>query len=643
MDFQSFIRKVTMIKTEIVILFELEAVGKEYKSMLKGVMIPIIKLSDFLSDLKNVEALEAYYKKSENIKDTCPLDILCKDVLTELIAIDPLLDSSIFDYIPQRNRPTANQVGSCIASHSQSNNASINIGNLYNKLDELFSKSLLSAFEVLKYLSGHNSTLIILGANGSGKTSFANYLKSIETHVKVIPASKPIKAQGHIPSLYTSTIDSYREELFRGGDLEQDLLQKLIVALCTEHDNAARKFYATLKKEDTTFERIKRIFDDFFEVKLDNSDFGNKNMQATKTDVPPFPFNKMSDGERVAFFYIATVIAASPQSFIVVDEPESHLNPAIYNKIWDKLIEERSDCQFILISHTMEFINARSNFELVKIRNFVYPDKFDFEFLGSALDDLNPDFIVEIVGSRKPILFCEGSKTDYDYKIYENLYGTNYTVIPTGNCANVENSVDACNLHASTYSIQSAVGIIDSDLKSDTEIARLSAKQVYVLKCNEIEMLLLDENIFKKVLTQIYKPETEFNAFKAAFFKKLTERKEHLIKRLVKTQIDEKLRVSVIDDKKNKTQQEIKANLSNIFGGIDVDTMWADCDSKITDIITQQNYDAALKYCCLEHTEVIIGVGKPFVTDYATIAMGVLKDDENLSRVIKQKYFGNFN
>lgn len=62
----------------------------------------------------------------------------------------------------------------------------------------------------------------------------------------------------------------------------------------------------------------------------------------------------------------------------------------------------------------------------------------------------------------------------------------------------------------------------------------------------------------------------------------------------------------------------------------------------MTDIITRQDYDAALKYCCLEHTEVIVGVGKPFVTDYATIALGVLKDDATLVATIKAKYFTDF-
>lgn len=209
----------------------------------------------------------------------------------------------------------------------------------------------------------------------------------------------------------------------------------------------------------------------------------------------------------------------------MVDEPENHLNPAIYNKIWDKLVNTRQDCQFIFISHTMEFIGARSNFELVKMKSFSHPDKFELEFLGNSLEDISTDLIVEVVGSRKPILFCEGTRVDYDYKVYERLFGKQYTIIPTGNCVSVENSVEACNLHASSYSIESAIGIIDSDLKSGREIQRLKEKKVYCLKCNEIEMLLLDELIFRRVLTQLYKSKESFNQFQTKFFEKLEERK----------------------------------------------------------------------------------------------------------------------
>ena len=636
MDFQELKRNVTAVKTEAEMLVE-AVTNPQHKTTLSNFIASITNLSDFLDDARNVKALSDYDKKPDANKDNCPLDILCKDLFAKLVAVEPLLVSTIFDYL--RYQPTTNEHGQRIMPPVQYNATAFN--ELTKALNALFTNNLLSAFETLKYLSGHNKTLIILGANGSGKTSFANYLKSVETHVKVIPANKPITVNGHFQSHYNSTFETVNDELFV-REVSNELLLKLIISLCSQHDDCARIYNDGGAKTKSTYDKVKKIFDDFFEVKLNNSAFSQRQIKGKKASGEPYDFNKMSDGERVAFFYIATAIVAPPQSFIVVDEPENHLNPAIYNKIWDRLMEVRNDCQFIFISHTMEFINARSDFELVKIKSFTYPNKFDFEFLGSTLEDISSDFIVEVVGSRKPILFCEGSKIDYDYKVYENLLGDKYTVIPTGSCVSVENSVDACNAHATTYSIQSAVGIIDSDFKSVAEVNRLKAKKVYALKCNEIEMLLLDEAIFKKVLAQIYKPETEFVAFKTAFFAKLIERKQHIIKRLVKTQIDEKLKSSVIDDKINKTQEEIKANLSSIFGGLDVDTLWTACDTKITDIITRQDYDAALQYCCLEHTEVIVGVGKSFVTNYTTIALGVLKDDGTLAAEIKAKYFADF-
>ena len=243
----------------------------------------------------------------------------------------------------------------------------------------------------------------------------------------------------------------------------------------------------------------------------------------------------MSDGEKAAFFCIATVISAEEKSFIIVDEPESYLNPAIYNKIWDRLIEARSDCQFIFISHNMDFVSARVNFELAIIRKFGYPNYFEFDFLGDDLDKIQPEFIVEIVGSRKPILFCEGTKKGYDYKVYTRLFGENYTVVPTGSNMTVQDSVKACNLHANRYNIQSAIGIIDSDLISKEQRESLRGKDIYTLRCNEIEMLLIDEAIFNQVIVNEGAKENMFDAFKSEMIGKIGERKEDIVSRFVKT------------------------------------------------------------------------------------------------------------
>ena len=323
-----------------------------------------------------------------------------------------------------------------------------------------------------------------------------------------------------------------------------------------------------------------------------------------------------------------------------MDEPENHLNPAIYNKIWNRLINLRKDCQFIFISHTIDFINARSNFELVKIKSFVYPDKFEFLFLGNSLENIPVEYIVDILGSRKPMLFCEGDRSGYDYKIYEKLFGKKYTVLATGNCLNVENCVKACNIHNFMYSTEKSIGIIDSDMKSEEEILALNDKNIYCLKCNEIEMLLLDESIFEKVLKHLFRNGEEFNEYKKEFFRKINERKDYIIRRFVKTKVDGKLKKSVIDDKNNITKEEIRSNLCSIFKSIKLDDIWDKCEERINNIILNKNYEEAIRYCCLEHKEIIGGVVNKFVKDdYEKIALGLLTEDEELSSVIRDKYF----
>lgn len=290
----------------------------------------------------------------------------------------------------------------------------------------------------------------------------------------------------------------------------------------------------------------------------------------------------------------------------------------------------------------MEFINARTNFELVKIKNFIYPDQFEFEFFGDSLDDISQEFLVEVIGSRKPILFCEGDKACFDYKIYEILFGNKYTIIPTGNCTTVINSVESCNKLANMCSIQCAIGIIDSDLKSQGEIDRLKSKHIYTLKCNEIEMILIDEIIFKKVLNHVFKSEDVFDMFKDKFFQKLDERKEYLIRRIVKTKVDEKLHSSIIDDRTNQTKEALISNLNSIHSEIDIDGLWESTGAILTGIILNRDYDLALQCCCLEHKEIINGLCNQFIRDYADIALGILKYDKDTLNAIKEKYFSSY-
>lgn len=587
-------------------------------------------LIDFLNDESNISILKKY-DECKDVKSLPPLGFLCKSVLDEFQKTDELFQSVL----------TNIENGTVDVWNNDPVTAFLIRGNKYvSDVLNLKFETLLNALNVLKHLEGHNKTLIILGPNGSGKTTLANHLRTIDNHVKVIPASKPIRIKNNYKVNFQTSIDNYNESLYSGNDSDSDIIQSLITGMCNEHDDIARNYYDTDRREKTTiYQRVKQIFDSFFDVSLDNSAFSSKELCAKKENMPAFRFNNMSDGERAAFFYIATVIAAPKQSFIIVDEPENHLNPAIYNKLWDRLIESRIDCQFIFITHTMDFVSARSNYELLKISKFEYPDKFDFEFLGDSIENISSDNILEVVGSRKPILFCEGNKTGLDYSIFESLFGEYFTIIPVGGCPTVKNSVEACNLHAHLYGLQSAIGIVDSDLKSEEEISSLMEKKIYTLKLNEIEMLLVDDDVIKAVLNRAFKSEDEIEKYKDSFFRKIDERKQYIVKRLTKTIIDEKLNHTIIDDAKYTTKEQFKTNLNSIFTSIDIDKIWDDCERKITRMINEKNYDEALRYCCLEHGEIVRALGNRLVDDYVNIALGLIRTDSTLSQSIRNKYF----
>lgn len=592
-------------------------------------------LSKFITE--NDSFLTNYIDKVSKIHESYPFDMVCNGILDNFENFYKYIISDLFHNSNIKNTGYISKTIDNLFEYEY--NTTVFDTNIKNAINY----KIIVSFDILKKLSDHTKTLVILGANGSGKTSFANFLRNLDNHIKVIPASKPIKLRGCIPSLYNSTIDGSCNEILSKNDLEEDLLQKLIIGICSEHDEVSRVYYATGEKKESKFIKIKNIFEDFFDIELDCSEFSNKKIMAIKNGCEnKFEFNNMSDGERVAFFYIATTIIAPQKSFIVVDEPENHLNPAIYNKIWDRLIKERSDCQFIFISHTMEFINARSDFELVKIKNFIYPDKFEFEFFGDSLKGINQNFLVEIIGSRKPILFCEGTRSSYDYEIYEILFGDKYTIIPTGNCISVINNVISCNQHANLYTIQKAIGIIDSDLKDDNEVIDLSNNSIYTLKCNEIEMLLIDENIFKKVLEHTFLKAEFFEKFKEEFFKKLSKRKDFIITRIIKVVVDGELHHLVIDDKKSKSIEEFEKNFKNTINLINIKELWNIFESKLLKIINNKEYDNAIRYCCLEHNEVINGICNSFVRDYPKFAIGVLKQYSSLVNIIKEKYFGHY-
>lgn len=531
--------------------------------------------------------------------------------------------------------------------------------NIENEINNV-SNRILRDEKVLKIfskISVKSKNLVLLGANGSGKTSLAVFLQQTNQNIRVIPAFKPLYYKKDVHQAPSNTkISDYNNAINNSqysdahAGIEQSyqlysrwetLFSKQVIGIVNEHIEKALEYQKTDYKFRTIFESIKELFESIFcEIKIE-VDSTDKVIKCSKNGGETYDINGLSDGERSALFYIGTILTAPPDSYIIIDEPENHLNPAIYNIIWDKLELVREDCQFIYISHTMDFVNARKNYEIMTITNFIYPNDFEFDFIDPNQLDFPSDLIMKIVGSKKPILFCEGTKDSYDYKIYQVLFGNEYLVLPVESSENVIKFTKTSKKLGRLFHVD-AKGLIDNDFLPLDEIKSLKSDNIDTLKLNEIEMLLIDEKLVKEVLKQKNSEDTpieiqrKFDEFKTSLISLILERKSKIINSFIKKRFD-----TYSSNKKIVNIKDIdliKKEISNFVVDFNFDDHIKYISDKLASIESSNNYDECLDICNLKE-EVLKGLCNRFIdNDYAQRSLEKIRKNPLIASELLKKY-----
>ncbi len=289
--------------------------------------------------------------------------------------------------------------------------------------------------EFFKKLDFFNNNIVAIGANGSGKTSLSNKLKTyIQNNGVVISAQRilliPIFETLHNPSktakeLKTTQLrDKTNKNHNEIGHLQQEfgVVLKNLLADSIASGNAFRlKALEQTKNGEaishpptTNLDRTLDIWNSLIEHRvLVCIDGMNINVESKSGS--PYPAIQLSDGEKVMLFLIAQVLQSPKSGFIIVDEPEMYLHKTILNKLWDILEKERKDSIFIYLTHDLDFATSRTAAKKIWIRSFTLPDKWLIENIPE--NDLPEPLLLELLGSRKNILFCEGKKGSIDEKI----------------------------------------------------------------------------------------------------------------------------------------------------------------------------------------------------------------------------------
>lgn len=515
------------------------------------------------------------------------------------------------------------------------------IGKINNRIEEL------KRIELLEPFSKNDKDVILIGGNGTGKSFLANYLKGTSTSVVVIPAHKYLFLNDNSYNNYwTMNKNDFLNERknINAKSLHKNnefitIYSKLIMALINDYGDELHRMVEgnnIQNEKKILYKKIKEIFEQLLKTITIDVEISSRKIIPIK-DGDKFDFNQMSDGERAILFYIIQVIMSEENSYIIIDEPETHLNTALIMKLWDILKKERRDCKFVFISHNIDFINTRTNVDIFWIKNFKYPDKWEIENI-EIINELPLELITKIIGSKKPILFCEGTNDSYDYKIYSQIFLDSHNVYPVGGHKEVINFVKTYRKTKELSKLE-VYGIIDGDLIEDFEIIKLKQEKILVLPFNEIEMFLLDEDIIENVLSQIYQESDvakKILDFKKNLIQELEKNKEIIVLSKIKKFIDTILEREKIEH--SKTLEGLKENFTKITS-ISIDKKYDEYKNALDNVIEDRNYNDILKWCSLK-SQISRGLANQILdNDYIKKSVVRINKDSKLREKLKNKYF----
>ncbi len=515
---------------------------------------------------------------------------------------------------------------------------------------------LLENFKVIKlfsFISKVNATTVIIGANGAGKSSLINELrKNSIDEMYVLPAQKILYFVFDTFGRDSINKDQYISNL-KNVETKYDTVQIQTHKIEDDFSGAFTKLvtlwvkdYAKVVTDNSRgvegvsvalLERVEQIWNQIFPEITFYPEPNDRVLEVVRNG-NKYSINGLSDGERCVLFYIGNVLLAPENSYIVVDEPETFLNAAVYNELWDLLISERPDCQFIFASHNMDFVQSRTNASYMWCKKFEAPYDLDYEILEES-QEMPLSLLTEVSVTRKPILFCEGTKTSIDYQIYSKLFSEFCFVKPVQGHKQVIQHTKAYNnlqhVHGNT-----AYGIIDNDWMDESSIQECKEQNIFVLPFNEVEMILVDEAVVKSCLPFDDEKEKQrkFENFQQSIIESCKEKKDKILSIALKKRLDEFMESHFIE-KSEPNEHDAHVFLDSLASEFDVDSTFKKINSIVVESLASSDFSRILKICNLKK-EIIDYRGNTEITPkFKEKALSRITLDSDLQKELRHKYF----
>lgn len=445
--------------------------------------------------------------------------------------------------------------------------------------------------------------LVVIGTNGIGKSSFGKDLQ------KRYP-DKALNISG-LHALFITTQPEEnkadKEDYWQMQMLINERMrlpriteyEKLILRLQHEEFEAAVDYKEDCKSNPalippaTKLDTIQKIWEEMFSHNKLIRKSGFIELTSAYRNSDSYTARRMSDSEKLVFYLIGAVLYAKPDALLIIEEPETLLHTSIKNILWDKIEQLRPDCTFVYLTHDIEFALARRACKRLWIRSYDADRQiWDYEFIENN-KSLPEELYMEILGSRKPILFIEGTDNNsIDNRLYSLVF-PNYMVKPMGGCQKVIETTKAFTQLKDFHMLES-MGIVDRDRRTEGEIRYLNEQHIFVPNVAEVENLLMLENVIKSVARRLMKnPDEIFAAVKGNVIRLFDKDLEDQVILHAKHQVRKKLELAL--NYKIHSFEELNERVEEIHGRMHVRDIYTGLKMKFQQYVDTADYNSVLR------------------------------------------------
>jgi len=471
--------------------------------------------------------------------------------------------------------------------------------------------------------------VVIIGANGAGKSRLGFWIEQHQSNPEKVHRISAQKSLDFPEYVQLKGLEQAEKELMLGtsqdaqtwgGPLQTRMIHKwlansrpkmsvagslndyektlaLLFAKKSQRDSQLAKRVREMEREDknerpqlpnSPDEILLSIWKDLLphrELIIEN---GKINALTSANDV--YQGREMSDGERVALYLMAQCLCVQPDSIVIVDEPEIHLHKSLMSKLWSKIEEAQPNCLFVYITHDIDFAASRVGSKKIWLKSYD-GKQWDWDEVPKA-EALPEPVLLEILGSRKRILFVEGNVGSLDYKIYEAVY-PDFLIMPCDGCEKVIEATKAMRGNSALHHVE-AFGIIDMDYRLQNQIDSLSEYNIFALNVAEIENILCVPELLQVVASHLNFNNPSYICQKIEDFviKKLEENLQNQVAKRSASEIQFKL--NKFNAKKSKEKTSLVKSFDDLVASIDACEIYEKNLNLYKSIILSKDYKKAL-------------------------------------------------